>query len=220
MLPRTPEPDLMDDAAQALAYAEADFSEPHQAFVSHFQQRFPDFRGARVLDLGCGPADVTLRFARALPEAEFLGVDGAPAMLELGRRAAATAGLAGRVTLEHHYLPDPTLPRQAFAGVVSNSLLHHLNDPAVLWQTVRHAAQPGAKVAVMDLLRPTSLEEAQQLTERYADGAPDVLRHDFYHSLLAAYRPEEVREQLAAAGLGHFRVEAVSDRHLLIWGEI
>lgn len=218
MLPRTPEPDLMNDAEQAQAYAEADFSEPHNAFVAHFQRLFPDFASGRVLDLGCGPADITLRFARALPRTTFLGIDGAPAMLELGRQAVSQNGLADRVTLECRYLPDATLPFQAYDALVSNSLLHHLADPAVLWQTVVQTAKPGAPVAVMDLLRPDSLDEAGQLAERYAVDAPEVLRRDFYHSLLAAYRPDEVRTQLAAAGLGHFQVVAVSDRHLLIWG--
>lgn len=218
MLSRTPEPDLMNGAQQAQAYADADFSAPHDAFVAHFRRLFPGFSSGHLLDLGCGPADVTLRFAHALPDVRLTGVDGADAMLELGRAAMLRLGLAQRVTLERRYLPDAALPRAAFDAVVSNSLLHHLNDPAVLWQTVRHAARPGAPVAIMDLMRPASLDEAQGLTALYAADAPEVLRHDFHHSLLAAYRPEEVRAQLDAAGLGGFSVAAVSDRHLLIWG--
>lgn len=218
MLPRTPEPDLMDGAEQALAYAEADFSEPHDAFVAHFRRLFPDFAAGAVLDLGCGPADIAIRFCRALPAISLTGVDGADAMLELGRQAVERHGLAARLALERRYLPDPTLATAHYDAAISNSLLHHLGDPAVLWQTVKHATRPGAPVVVMDLMRPASLEAAGQLAERYASDAPAVLRHDFYHSLLAAYRPDEVRAQLADAGLAHFSVEAVSDRHLLIWG--
>ena len=62
---RIPEPELMDDPAQAYAYANADFSEPHQAFVERFTQCFPGHAPRRVLDLGCGAADITIRFARA-----------------------------------------------------------------------------------------------------------------------------------------------------------
>ena len=65
---RIPEPELMDDPEQARAYALADFSEPHQAFIDHFARCFPRHRPRRVLDLGCGPADVTIRFARAYPD--------------------------------------------------------------------------------------------------------------------------------------------------------
>ena len=214
---RIPEPELMDDPAQAQAYASADFSVPHDAFVAHFAVRFPDFSTGRVLDLGCGAADITLRFARAFPEARMVGVDGAEAMLVLARAAVTRAGCAERIVLWHRRLPDAALETQ-FDAVLSNSLLHHLRDPSVLWQTLKQAAKPRAPVCVMDLLRPASIEEAAQLTARHAADAPEVLRRDFFNSLCAAYRADEVRAQLREAGLAHLQIETVSDRHLLIWG--
>lgn len=215
---RTAEPELMNDPAQAEAYASADFSEPHDAFVAHFERRFPGFAGGRVLDLGCGAADVTLRFARAFPGAEMVGVEGADAMLGFAEKAIAAAGMKDRVRLLKARLPDRRLGRRDYDAVISNSLLHHLDDPLTLWRTVTATAKPRAPVLVMDLLRPTSMSEAASLVERYAADAPSLLRRDFYGSLLAAYRPDEVRAQLDAAGLSDFRVETVSDRHLLVWG--
>ena len=47
-----------------------------------------------------------------------------------------------------------------------------------------------------------------------------MLKRDFHQSLLAAYTPDEVRAQLATAGLDQLKVEAVSDRHLIVWGRI
>jgi hypothetical protein len=58
------------------------------------------------------------------------------------------------------------------------------------------------------------------MVDRYAHNEPEVLRTDFYNSLLAAYRPPEIREQLREAELGHLEIEVVSDRHLLVWGPI
>jgi SAM-dependent methyltransferase len=213
---RIPEPELMDDLEQARAYADADFSEPHQAFVRYFQERFPEFERGEALDLGCGPADVTMRFALAYPAASVTGVDGVEAMLALGRDLLARQDLKGRVTLVQSCLPAP-MPRR-YDAVISNSLLHHLADPAVLWDTIKQAAKPGAPVFVMDLLRPHSIEEAERLTATYAGAAPAVLRKDFFNSLLAAYQPDELRAQLYATGFGHLHIEQVSDRHVVIWG--
>jgi len=104
--------------------------------------------------------------------------------------------------------------------VVSNSLLHHLHDPAGLWRMIRARGAAGAAVVVMDLMRPASESAARALVEAYAADEPEVLRRDFYNSLLAAFEPGEVRQQLAAAGLGHFSVTEASDRHLVVRGRI
>ncbi len=216
---RIPEPELMDDAEQARAYAAADFEEPHSRFIELFGDCFgTETPGARVLDLGCGPADITVRFARAYPCATVDGIDGAAAMLREGERRVREAGLEGRVRLVEGYLPDCEAPQREYDIVISNSLLHHLPDPMVLWEAVNRWARPGALVFVMDLMRPQSLEEARWMVDEYVAGEPEVLRQDFHNSLLAAWRPDEIREQLAAADLSHLTVEAVSDRHLIVHG--
>lgn len=216
---RVPEPELMDDPAQALAYAAADFSEPHEAFVRHFQRLFPEFKRGRVLDLGCGAADITIRFARAYPAAKLDGIDGARAMLRLAREAVAKAQLEPRVSLHLLQLPADGLDN-GYDAMISNSLLHHLVQPATLWQAVARAGRPGAAVLVMDLLRPDSREAACELVRLHAGDAPPVLARDFMNSLLAAYRPEEVARQLRASGLEDLDVAVVSDRHWLVWGHV
>jgi ubiquinone/menaquinone biosynthesis C-methylase UbiE len=217
---RIPELELMDDPEHAQAYAEADFSEPHEAFVQYFRNRFPDFESGEVADLGCGPADVTLRFARAYRQARIIGVDGARAMLAFARKAVTAAGMEARIRLVQCVLPSPALGAARFDLVLSNSLLHHLDDPHVLWQTVKQIARPGALVQVMDLKRPNSAADAQRLVRLHAGAAPAILCRDFYNSLRAAYRPEEIEAQLGSAGLSRLEVEVVSDRHVLVWGKL
>lgn len=220
-LARAPEPELMDDREQALAYARADFSEGHQRFADEVAARFPELRegtGAMV-DLGCGPGDVTVRLARACPGWTVTGVDGAAEMLRLAqRRVDATPGLASRVRFEQMFLPSDELADRRYGAVASNSLLHHLADPAALWATAATCARPGAPIAVMDLVRPATLTDVDRLVATYAADDPEVLRQDFRNSLVAAYRPDEVGAQLAAAGLAHLTVEQVTDRHLLVTG--
>lgn len=216
---RIPEPELMDEPAQALAYARADFTEPHARFVEQLRTLGLPPRG-RALDLGCGPGDISLRFLVAFPGWQLDAVDGAPNMLALAREAAADAGFDERVRFVEAVLPDADLPAASYDLVLSNSLLHHLHRPAVLWDCVRRAARPGAAVFVVDLMRPADVAAADALVERWAAGEPDVLRRDFRASLLAAFRPDEVRVQLADAGLDELTVDVVSDRHLLVAGRL
>jgi len=219
---RIPEPELMDDAEQARAYAEADFAEPHGHFIELFQQGFGSDAGSGfALDLGCGPGDIAMRFARAYPTMCVHGVDGAQTMLDRGLEVLAKfPELSDRVELIHGVLPGARLPRETYDVIISNSLLHHLHDPQVLWQMVNHFGRSGVAVFIMDLMRPDSIDEAEALLEAYAADEPEILRRDFYSSLLAAFRPEEVRAQLQRAGLANLTVEQVSDRHLTIAGRL
>jgi SAM-dependent methyltransferase len=216
-LVRVPEPELMDEPEQARAYADADFHESHDQFVAAIASRFGP-RSGLVLDLGCGPADPTVRIALANPAVTIVAVDAGPVMLGLAQERVERTGLSSRIRLERRRLPDPTLGGQRFDGVVSNSLLHHLSDPMVLWKTVTDCVRPGGFIAVMDLLRPSHLGEVDRLVALHVAGAPPVLQADFRHSLLAAYRPDEVEQQLARAGLGRLDVAPISDRHLLVAG--
>ncbi len=215
---RIPEPELMDELEQARAYAGTDFSEPHQAFVERFTQCFPRHRPRRVLDLGCGAADITIRFARAHPGCDLTGVDGAAAMLALAKEAVTRAGLDDRIQLREARLPAGDLPRHDFGTVISNSLLHHLADPQVLWRAVRDCAAPGAAVFIMDLRRPDTREQAGRLVQEYSGAEPEILQRDFFNSLLAAYRPEEIAAQLVQAGLSGLHVEVAGNRHVVVYG--
>lgn len=216
---RVIEPELMDDDAQARAYSEASFAEPHERFVDLFVERF-GFPSGRALDLGCGPADVTARLARRCPELAIDGVDGSAAMLRYGRERIAAAGLAARVTLTQALLPRDPAPHTHYDVVVSNSLLHHLHDPGVLWAAVSQLAAPGARVFIMDLMRPESAAAVARLVHEHARGEPELLRRDFEASLFAAFTPTEIEAQLADAGLGTLRLDVVSDRHLTVSGRL
>ena len=218
---RTPEPELMLEQEQARAYFEADFEEPHGRFIELFAKTVPEESVAGdVLDLGCGSADISLRIARAYPQVRIHGVDGSEAMLRFGKQAVCREGFEERVQLIHCTLPTMELPRKSYDVVISNSLLHHLRDPQVLWQTIKQFARPEAPIFVMDLMRPGSQKQAEDLTETYTAGGAEILKRDFYHSLLAAYREDEIQSQLQEAGLNQFSVEVVSDRHLIIWGKV
>lgn len=102
---RIPEIELMDNEEQAKAYAFADFSAPHDLFIEIFREKFQDIHPSFndvVLDLGCGPCDITRRFAKAYPDASFHALDGAAEMLKLGQELNAKENLSAKIKLSSY----------------------------------------------------------------------------------------------------------------------
>ncbi len=216
---RTLEPELMDDPEQALVYARADFEKENQGFVDRFLEYFPDFSEGHVLDLGCGPGDIPIRFAQAVPSCRITGVDASEPMIGLAGAAVKQAGLADRITFRCERFQAVSLADPVDAAV-SNSLLHHVPNPLQFWYRLRQLVKPGSPVLVMDLLRPDSPEEAQAIVGRYAAKEPEILRHDFYRSLLAAFTEDEVAAQLAELNLSRLLIDVIDDRHWVVGGRL
>ena len=209
----------MDDWEQAIAYAQANFEVPHTAFIQRLTQTFPHLSTTGyALDLGCGPGDITIRFARAFPQWNIDGVDGSQSMLKLGQNAVRSQQLEAQIAFHPVYLPQGKLPRTSYDFIFSNSLLHHLSDPLDLWRSLSPLSHPNTPIFIMDLMRPASRDIAVSMMDQYAAGEPNVLREDFFNSLLAAYNVDEIHQQLANTNLSHLTVEAASDRHWIAWG--
>jgi len=212
------EPEIMDGEAEADAYARADFSDSNQWYVDHFMREYPRHLG-RIVDLGCGPADVPVRLAHAAASVHITAVDGSAAMLELAREAIRKAHAGGRIALHLGRLPGLALTEHHYDAVLSKDMLHHLPDPQVLWSEARRLGRPGAAIYVMDLVRPSSPLEAREIVERVSAHEHPLLKQDFYNSLCAAFTVKEVRAQLAAAHLP-LTVEQATARHLRVRGLI
>ena len=222
---RVCEPELMDDPQQVQAYAQADFSDGDRrtlALIESLLARSPSLPEAPLfIDLGCGPGNITLPLAASHPSAELVGVDGAGSMLSVAAQRAAAAGLTVRwqqASLQDLQRGDlPELLGRADL-IVSNSLLHHLHQPGLLWSLTRVLAAPGCRVLHRDLRRPATLMEARQLKERHLPDGPQLLVRDFLASLQAAFEVSEVEAQLAAADLNGLNVRAEDDRYLVVSG--
>lgn len=217
---RQPEPELMDRPEEVAAYALADFAEVNRLFVQRLEELAGDLASADTLDLGCGPGDITVRVAQARPGWRIVAADASRPMLDWAAGVFRRAGVADRVTCRVVDAKQADLPDAAFDVVFSNSLLHHVTDAAALWREVRRVTRPGGLVFFRDLSRPDDAATARQIVETHAGGESELLKEEFYRSLLSAYTPDEVRAQLRAAGLSLLEVRVASDRHLDVFGRV
>ena len=213
---RVLEPEIMDDEEQVLAYAEADFSSSNQLFVDRLVAKDRS-NMKHVLDLGCGPADICIRLVRMNPSVHITAIDASAAMVRLAQQAVVDATLQDQVTVVKARLPGLSLEEDDFDTIISKDLLHHLPNPSIFWQELKHLAKRHTAIGVMDLLRPGSEDEAKAIVESVSTHEPEILKMDFYNSLLAAFSLDEVTSQFRELGL-EFTVEKVSERHFLVTG--
>jgi ubiquinone/menaquinone biosynthesis C-methylase UbiE len=212
------EPELMAAETQCLAYARADFEQPNSQFLRLLQERIGTKFQGNILDLGCGPGDITIRVAKAYPQCNVHGIDGSDAMLKYALEALSLEPIScqQRVQFIQGIIPQVQLPLDRYDLIISNSLLHHIHQPDVFWQAIKKYSAKNTPILVMDLFRPATTAEASKLVETYAVNEPEILQTDFYNSLCAAFEISEIEAQLKQAKLEYLSVTQVSDRHVLI----
>lgn len=211
MLARVLEPEVMDHPDDARDYDSMDHGEVNRRFVDDLLAAAPV--AGDWLDLGTGTALIPLELCRRVAAVRVWGVDLAESMLDLGRAHVAAARLDQRIVLERADAKRLTYPAERFAGVMSNSIIHHLSEPAgALVEAVRVCRKEG-RLFFRDLLRPASEEELSRLGATYAAGANLHQRQLFADSLRAALTLDEVRELVSDLGFAPADVRATSDRH-------
>lgn len=226
-LARVLEPEVMDSQDDAADYDAMDHVEVNRVFVEDFLAALAKGRAgdgepgrgafehslAGVLDVGTGTAQIPIALCRRSAQACVLGVDLAESMLALGRRNVAAAGLAERIRLERVDAKGLPYADGNFAAVMSNSIVHHIPEPAAVLGEMLRVAAPSGLLFVRDLARPASEAELEGLVERYAAGANAHQRQLFTDSLRAALTVAEVQAMLRRLGVGAASVTMTSDRH-------
>lgn len=106
--------------------------------------RAADGARPRVLDLGCGPGSLTGRLVGALPDAEIVGVDADPLLLQLATGSSAE-GRVVRADLADPGWPDATGLAAPWDAAVSSTALHWLAPDALaaLYRTLAERLRPG-----------------------------------------------------------------------------
>ena len=100
--------------------------------------------------------------------------------------------------------------------VISNSLLHHLEQPRVGLETAVRLTRNGGRIFIRDLARPKTEAEIEWMVQTYSGNETENGQQLFRQSLHAALTLNEI--QIIARGLGipEDHVQMSSDRHWTI----
>jgi SAM-dependent methyltransferase len=105
-------------------------------------------RDDRVLDVGCGTGQLTLDAATLAPAGAVLGADLSSAMLDVGRRRAAAAGLAN-VSFEQVDAQVHRFDPASFDVVVSRTGAMFFGDPVAAFRNLGRALRTGGRLTLL-----------------------------------------------------------------------
>ncbi|HUX10620.1 MAG TPA: class I SAM-dependent methyltransferase [Terriglobia bacterium] len=204
-LERKPEPEVMSGADEVSAYASAAGQQHLEAldntFVDHLLSLWPGGTPAgRLLDVGCGPGNITLKTAQRCPRLWIVGVDRSANMVRAARRAATGLGFGNRVFFQQGHAGQVPFTGGVFDIVFSNSVLHHLSDPLPALEEMLRVAKPDGTILLRDLRRPSRLAfpwHARWYGRHYSG----IMKRLFEDSVRAAYTPEELAGLLGRSGM-------------------
>jgi trans-aconitate 2-methyltransferase len=142
---------------------------------------------ARVVDLGCGAGNVTAILKQRFPEADVVGVDGSPAMLEKARATVPDCRFEAADFFQWQ-------PREAPDLIYSNAALHWVDRHPTLFPRLLSCVAPGGVLAIqMPTMHDTPLRRlpveiaASARWNEWLSGivsAPDILSPTEYWDLL------------------------------------
>jgi ubiquinone/menaquinone biosynthesis C-methylase UbiE len=211
MLDRILEPEVMDSADEARDYDTMDHAAVNRLFVADFLAVWN--RRGPILDVGTGTAQIPIEFCRQSPIGEVVAIDLADHMLAVATENVHKRKLDARIRLEKVNARSMPYASDSFAAVMSNSIVHHIPEPRLVFAEIVRVAAPGATIFVRDLLRPPDMATLRLLVDAYAGGANEHQRKMFTESLHAALTIAEVQALVTAHGFDSSTARQTSDRH-------
>jgi ubiquinone/menaquinone biosynthesis C-methylase UbiE len=206
---RIPGGEGMDDAAMAEQFAEVAVNPSWRLFRRWLVRRALGLTSqGRAIDLGCGPGYLVVDLAAQAPGLSVTGIDLSPAMLQLAKAHAGSAGMDARVGFKQADAQRIPVPDRSFDLVVSSFSLHHWGDPVAVLDEVARILRPGGSFLIRDLRRDLDVFSWLFLWFARAFLVPAGLRraNEPLSSRDAAYTPREMVQLAEQSRLGDWRV--------------
>ncbi len=172
--------------------------------------------GARIAEVGFGAGWASIALARAYPQARFDGYEVDEPSVEMARRHAAEAGVAGRVTF-HLVDGEDIGERGAFDAAFAFECVHDMSQPVDVLAAVRASVRPGGPVVVMDEAVGESFTAPGDDLERFMYGCsificlPDGRSHAPSAATGTVMRPATLEAYAREAGFSSVDILPIED---------
>ena len=229
---RTVEPELMEGDDQVISYAKADFSEGENNLINQINYYLINKNinlnnQELIVDLGCGPGNISEKLSIKWPNASVVGIDGSKEMIrmaELNKKKSSNLSRLKNLNyicadIKELKASDISLEKN-ISLLVSNSLIHHITYLEDFFNCIKRLSSDLTINFHKDLKRPNDEKLALDLKEKCAEKYNDILTNDYYASLKASYTSKELKNYIFKNKLFSLEVFEEGDQYLVIYGKV
>ena len=229
---RTVEPELMESPEQVISYAEADFSEGENNLINQInyyliKNNLNFNKQELIVDLGCGPGNISEKLSIEWPNANVIGIDGSKEMIRIAELNKKKSSNFSRLKNLHYICADikdliasDISLEKNISLLVSNSLIHHITYLEEFFNCIKRLSSNLTINFHKDLKRPNNEKLALKLKEKCAEKYNEILTKDYYASLKASYTSKEIKNYIFKNKLFSLEVFEEGDQYLVIYGKV
>ena len=229
---RESEPELMIKKSQVQAYCAADFSLGENnliKFISNYLKinNINLSKNDLIVDLGCGPGNISEKLSERWPDVNVLGVDGSQEMIKEAESRLFKNKIVNKYRNLNYLCSDirkissqEIFSRKKITLLVSNSLIHHINHIDNFFKFIVNLSNKETINFHKDLIRPKDQETALKLRDKCSQKFSSILTNDYYASLKASYRKNEVQKKILELNLNSMNVIEETKEYLIVYGKV
>ena len=229
---RIPEPELMEKKEQVISYDEADFSEGEITLINqinHYllEKNISLSEKDLIVDLGCGPGNISEKLAIKWPNTEVVGIDGSKEMIlraehnkEISNNQKNLKNLRYICADIKNIKSTNFLLNKKISLLVSNSLIHHITHLEDFFKSIRCLSSNITVNFHKDLKRPIDEKSALELKAQCSTKYNKTLTNDYYASLRASYTLKELKDFTLDNDLSSLDVFEDGDKYLIVYGNV
>ncbi|MBO8241697.1 class I SAM-dependent methyltransferase [Prochlorococcus marinus XMU1410] len=229
---RVPEPELMEGKEQVISYDEADFSEGEANLINQINQYLLKKNislGEKdlIVDLGCGPGNISEKLAIKWPNTAVVGIDGSKEMILRAEYKKSISNNQKKLKNLRYICSDIKdiksnnfLSKKRISLLVSNSLIHHITNLEDFFNTIRSLSSNITVNFHKDLKRPSDEKSALKLKAQCSTKYNEILTNDYYASLRASYTFKELKNFTLENDLSTLDVFEEGENYLIVYGNV
>jgi len=181
--------------------------EVHESLVPHLFRGAAIATGNRVLDVGCGCGDTTIRAARTARDGYVVGLDLSVPMLDVARHLAGQAGVANVRFVRGDAQSCPL--RQGSCDVVISSFgIMFFEDPTEAFVSIASVLRPHGRLAFL-CWQDEKENEFESIPLRALDA---YTTRPSQPSCDQFYDPKKITKLLSGAGMEGIQIENITGR--------